>query len=532
MTQAYEPVLPLQFPQNYNMVTHFVDRHVAEGRGEKIAMICGEVQLTYFQLLDEVNRFGNALKSLGVEPEQRVLLLLPDSPEFVAAYFGAIKIGAIAVPTNTALRASDYGYFLDQSRAVVLVVHHLLMSEVASILPERRHLKHVIECGSPEKGDFLDWNLLLREQSPELKAAPAHPDDAAFWLWTSGSTLFPKGVVHLQHDWACCCEGYARGVLEISSQDRTFSSSKLFHAYGLGNGLMFPFYVGATTVLFSGRPKADVILRTAHHTKPSLFFSVPSLYAAMLERMEEEDCYDLSSIRLAVSAAEPLPAEIFKRWKRRFGTEILDGIGSTEVLHIYASSRSGEVKPGSTGRPVPGYELKITDEKGLPVPKGEVGDLWVRGESTAPCYWRNHQLSKQKIQGEWFCSGDKFRMDEDDFLWYEGRSDDLFRVSGQWVSPIEVENALIEHPAVLEAAVVPYETIKKLVKPKAFVVLKKNRRAGDTLVRELQEFVKNRITPYKYPRFIEFVTELPKSAAGKIRRSELRARANATAGAG
>ena len=332
----------------------------------------------------------------------------------------------------------------------------------------------------------------------------------------------PKAAVHLQHDWIYCCEGYARGVLNINENDRTFSSSKLFHAYGLGNGLLFPFHVGATTILYPGRPKPRPILQKAHETRPTLFFSVPTLYAAMLQETDRENRYDLSSVRLAVSAAEPLPADIYRRWRERFACEILDGIGSTEALHIYLSAREGKVKPGSTGQPVPGYELRIIDEAGREVPCGEIGDLMVRGESTAPFYWNRHQLSKERMRGQWFFTGDKYCVDSDGYYWYAGRSDDMFRVSGEWLSPIEVEGALIEHPSVLEAAVVRYQEEIGLQTPKAFVVLKQGISATDGLARDLQDFVKQRIAPYKYPRRIEFLAELPKTAAGKVLRHLLR----------
>jgi benzoate-CoA ligase len=310
-------------------------------------------------------------------------------------------------------------------------------------------------------------------------------------------------------------------ILDIGAADITFSSSKLFHAYGLGNALMFPFHVGAGSVLYSGRPQAAAILETVEKTKPTLFFSVPTLYAAMLQEAERK-AYDLSAVRLAVSAAEPLPAEIFRRWKDRFGLEILDGIGSTEVLHIYISASAGRVKPGSSGQPVPGYEARIVESDGTDAPAGVVGDLWIRGPSTALAYWNRRELTRDRMRGGWFVSGDKYRRDEDGYYWYAGRTDDMFRVSGQWVSPNEVEGALIEHGAVLEAAVVAFEEETKLYTPKAFVVVKDGVAPSAELARELQEFVKQRITPYKYPRRIEFLSELPKSAAGKLLRYKLR----------
>ena len=512
--------MSIDVPERYNIADHFLDRHVREGRGEKCAISCGSRKLTYGQIAEQVNRAGNGLLALGIQEEQRVLLLLPDVPEFAIAWFAVMKIGAVAVPTNTAVRYSDYAYFLDESRARVLIVHASLYEQVAPALSGRRYLRHVIVCGERVEG-HLHWDGWLTSASPLLTTAETGKDDAAFWLWTSGSTGRPKAAVHLHQDWVHCCENYASRVLGITAADITFSSSKLFHAYGLGNGLMFPFYVGATTVLHPERPQPASILETVQNTNPTLFFSVPTLYAAML-REAERTRYDLSTVRLAVSAAEPLPAEIFRRWKEHFGIEILDGIGSTEVLHIYISASPRRVKPGSSGQPVPGYDVRIVDSEGLDVAPGTIGDLWVRGPSTALTYWNRSQLSRDRMQGEWFVTGDKYSKDEDGYYWYAGRADDMFRVSGQWVSPTEVECALVEHESVLEAAVVAFEEETELYTPKAFVVLKDSVTGTPEVVRQLQEFVKQRITPYKYPRRIQFLSELPKSAAGKVLRYRLR----------
>ena len=510
----------LEVLDRYNLVCHFIDRHLREGRGDKTAIVCGGLQYTYAEIAAQVNRIGNVLLELGLYEEQRVLLVLPDIPEFAAAYFGTMKIGAVAVPTSTALRKDDYAYFLEESRAKVAIIHSALLSEFGPALSGQRYCKHVIVCGGAAEG-YLDWNELLKTASHRLEAAPTSKDDVAFWLWTSGSTGRPKAAVHAHRDWFYCCEYYARGVLDIRAEDVTFSSSKLFHAYGLGNGLMFPFHIGATTVLYPGKPLAKTVLQTAQSNRPSLFFSVPTLYAAMLQEAEQA-AYDLSSVRLAVSAAEPLPADIFNRWRDRFGVEILDGIGSTEVLHIYLSARPGQVRPGSTGQAVPGYELALLDHAGQPVLPGAIGDLMVSGPSTAHSYWNRQDLTRDRMRGPWFFTGDKYRVDEDGYYWYAGRTDDMFRVSGQWVSPIEVENALIEHSCVLEAAVIAFEEETGLHTPEAFVVLREGHTGSAELVRELQNFVKQRITPYKYPRRVEFLAELPKSPAGKLLRYQLR----------
>jgi len=506
----------------FNLADHFVDRHMREGRASKIAIRCGESIHSYGEVAADVNRIGNALLNLGLRRGRRVLLLLPDGPEFAAAYFGVIKIGAVAVPTNTSARASDYDYFLQESEAEILITHSAIFNQVAPVLNSQPYLQHVIVIGEPQSG-CLHWDELLAESSPELSAARTNDKDIAFWLWTSGSTGRSKAAVHLHRDWLCCCRSYASGILGIGPDDITFSSSKLFHAYGLGNGLMFPFHAGATTILFPGKVQAATVLEIAQRFRPTLFFSIPTLYALMLQEVERES-YCLNSIRIAVSAAEPLPAEICRRWQRTFGMEILDGIGSTEALHIYLSARPGCVTPGSTGTAVPGYELCIVDSDGGRVPVGTIGDLLVAGDSIAPCYWNRQELTSERMRGKWFLTGDKYRVDADGHYWYAGRSDDMFRVSGQWVSPTEVESALIEHDSVLEAAVVPYREDAELHTPKAFIVVRRNIAATSELARELQDFVKDRIAPYKYPRRIEFVDQLPKNAAGKVLRYALRER--------
>jgi benzoate-CoA ligase family protein len=513
-------------PRFFNLTDQFLDRHTREGRAQKVAIRCGDSVRTYGDLAADVNRAGNGLLRLGLQDEQRVLLLLPDCPEFAVAYFSVIKIGAVAVPTSTAARTADYDYFLRESKARILIVHSTLFAEVAPALGAQHFLRHVIVVGEPQSG-YLHWDEWLAQNSPELAVARTSGEEVAFWLWTSGSTGRPKAALHMHDDWTCCCRNYAVGVLGIGPDDITFSSSKLFHAYGLGNGLMFPFYAGASTVLFAGKAQAKAVLEIAQTARPTLFFSVPTLYAHMLQEAERES-YCLDSVRLAVSAAEPLPAEILRRWQRRFGVQILDGIGSTEVLHMYLSARPGNVKPGSTGIAVPGYKLRIVDSEDREVPPGTIGDLLVAGDSIAPCYWNRRQLTAERMRGRWFFTGDKYSMDKDGYYWYAGRSDDMFKVSGQWVSPAEVESALVEHECVLEAAVVAYREDTELHTPKAFVVLREGIAPTPDLARELQEFVKHRITPYKYPRHIEFMDKLPKTAAGKLLRYKLRELASGT----
>jgi len=508
----------------YNLADDLVDRHVRAEHGNHLAILCEEQRVTYRELGEIVSRAGHALIALGVAAGQRVLLVLPDSTEFVAAFLAAARIGAVAVPTNTTLRHTDYEYFLGESRAAAVVVHSALLTEVAPALEKWEVESRTIVTGDRVSG-YLHWADWLAGRSAALEAAATTASDPAFWLWTSGSTGQPKAAVHRHGDWAWCARHYARGVLNLTASDVTFSSSKLFHAYGLGNSLAFPLHAGAATILSPVRAQAKSVLEIVQRTRPTLFFSVPTLYAAMLQEASTSS-YDLSSVRLAISAAEPLPAEIFRRWQERFGIEILDGLGSTELLHIYLSARSGQVRPGSSGTPVPGYAIRVVDADGEDVAAGTVGDLLVAGESRAICYWNRPELTAARMRGSSFVTGDKYSVDADGYFWYAGRADDMFKVSGQWVSPIEIESTLADHASVLEAAVIAFEEASGLHTAKAFVVLRENCTAGQELANELQEFVKEKLTPYKCPRRIEFLSELPKSAAGKILRYKLREQAS------
>ena len=504
-----------------NVASHFVDRHLAEGRGDAVAVRCEDRTLTYRQLRELVDRTGNALRELGVEREQRVLMVCLDQPEFVGTFWGAIKIGAVPVPVNTLLRAADYLYVLEDSRARAAVVSAPLLAEVGPALQKATHLRHVLVAGGPS-GPYLGWEARAARAAASLEAAPTSPDDVAFWLYSSGSTGFPKAAVHLHHDMVVCTETYAREVLQLRPTDRVFSAAKLFFAYGLGNAGYFPMGVGAESVLYPHRATPEAVFEVISRFRPTLFFGVPTLYAGMLATKEAERRFDLSSLRLCVSAGEALPAEIYTRWRERFGVEIIDGIGTTEIGHIFLSNRPGAVRPGSSGTPVPGYEAVIVDDAGQPVPPGEVGNLRVKGDSTMAYYWNQHEKTKATLFGHWIQTGDKYYQDRDGYFWYCGRADDMLKVGGIWVSPIEVEATLVGHPAVLEAAVVGHEDSDGLVKPKAFVVLKEPGTASEALAGELQGFVKDRIAPYKYPRWIEFVAELPKTATGKIQRFKLR----------
>jgi benzoate-CoA ligase family protein len=523
----FSPALAL--PDGYNAASAFLDGALAKGWGTRTAIRSGDQTLTYAQVAEGANRAGNALRALGVEMEQRVAVLLYDSPQFAYSFFGAMKIGGVPVPINTQLRPQDYLYMLNDSRARVLLVEADLWAQMASLRQQLTVLRHVVVVrrdsangGADLSGAVIDFERLIAGARAELAPAPTTRDDTAFWLYSSGSTGFPKGCVHLQHDMHVCAELYAKPFLSLTPDDVTFSAAKLYFAYGLGNGLYFPLSVGASAIHYPGRITAEVAFRVISEQRPTIFFGSPTLYAAMLAIPDAASRFDTSSLRLCVSAGESLPADLFTRWRDRFGTEILDGIGSTEILHIFISNRAGEVKPGSSGRVVPGYEALIVDEQGQPVPQGEIGNLLIAGDSTCTQYWNKHERTKATILGSWIQTGDKYYQDEQGYYWYCGRSDDMLKVSGQWVSPVEVEAALITHASVLEAAVVGRADADGLIKPQAFVVLQTGVTPSDELADELKQHVKATLVPHKYPRWIVFVVELPKTATGKVQRYILR----------
>jgi benzoate-CoA ligase family protein len=482
-----------------------VDRNLEAGRGGKTAIRCAGEELTYAQLHDRVCRAGNALRALGVGREDRVLMILDDTPAFPALFLGAMRMGAVPVPVSFLDTLDNFRHYIRDSYARVVVAEDAVLERLG---PLDTHT--VAASQLPE---------ILAEHPGETTPADTHRDDMAFWLFSGGSTGFPKGVVHLHHDIPYTCETFAKEILQIAEGDVTFSSTKLYHAYGLGNNLTFPYWVGATTVLRPGRPDPKGLLETAQAHKPTLFFSVPTLYGAMVNLPDAAE-HDLSSVRMCVSAAEPLAPEVLRRWQRCFSLDIIDGIGSTEMLHIYCSNRPGDVHPGTSGRPVGGYELVLLDENRAPVPEGDVGNLYVRGDSALAHYWHQHEKTKAALFGDLFFTGDRYRVDDDGCYVYEGRADDMIKVGGLWASPIEIENVLVEHPRVLEAAAVGVEH-GYTTRVKAFVICRGD--AGDVgLAQELQEWCKSRLRRYEYPHFIDFVDELPKTPTGKIQRYKLR----------
>jgi benzoate-CoA ligase len=513
----------IKLPENFNVASLIVDRPVADGRSTKVAIECGDETVTYQNLLARTNQVGNALRQLGVDLEHRVLLALPDSPEFLYCFFGAIKIGAVAVPVNPWLRAQDYEYLLSDTRARVAVFSEASLPEVQKVSHGRlRYLKKIVLVGNSDE-QFLSLSELMEAASPELDPEPTEKDDAAFWLYSSGSTGPPKGCVHLHHDMVISSEAYAKGILRMDECDRCYSVARLFFAYGLGNAGYFPLYCGATTVLSPARPSPAGIFADVERYRPTLFFSVPTNYAALLaHRCGDGKEFDLSSIRHAISAGESLPSPLFERFKQRFGIEILDAWGSTETLHMVLSNSPGEVRPGSSGKIIPGYEAKVVNEQGMVVPKGEIGQLLIKADSTCIGYWNQHEKTKDTFEGAWFRTGDKYYQDEDGYFFYAGRADDLFKVNGRWLSPAEVESALIAHPAVREAGVVAREDRAGLIKPAAYVVLDERFIPSDTLRRELQDWVGKKLSSYKKPHWIEYLPELPKTATGKLQRFKLR----------
>jgi benzoate-CoA ligase len=533
----------ITLPENFNVATHFVDRNVQEGRGDKIAIECGDERVTYQQLLENTNRAGNALLALGVRPEERVLLLLLDTPEFLYAFFGAIKIGAVAVPVNTQAKPQDYEYMLNDCRARVALVSAPLLPHLQSIPKERlRYLQEIVVSEVKEENalgnaknevssrtQYSDAHHLLQNlmpsSSPDLQAALTSKDEPAFWLYSSGSTGACKGCVHLHHDMVVCCELYAKGILHMQETDRCFSVARLFFAYGLGNAGYFPLGCGATTILSPVRPVPATIYVDIERYRPTLFFSVPTNFAALLAHHREDGKeFDLSSVRHAISAGESLPAPLFHRFKERFGVEILDSLGSTETLQMVIANRPGEAKPGSSGKIIPGYEARIVDENGNSVATNEIGDLLIKGDSTCSGYWNKHEQTKETFVGGWFRTGDKYYQDDEGYFWYAGRSNDVFKVHGLWLSPAEVESVLIAHPAVREAAVVAREDHDGLTKAAAYVVLSDGFAPSEVLSRELQELVGQKVGGYKRPHWIEFLPGIPKTATGKLQRFKLRER--------
>ena len=507
------------FASSFNVAVHMIDRHIHEGRADKTAYITQRETVSYGQLAERVNRCGSALLDAGIPPGGRMLMIVKDCPEFVYLYYGAIKAGIIPVPINTLLRAADYEYMIDDSECSALIYSPELEGEVGPALSAASRTPPFVAL---TEGDGGLGNMIAAASD----ALAPHPSDAmsdCFWLYSSGSTGRPKGTVHRQRDLLVNAVLYAQPVLQITEDDIMFSAAKLFFAYGLANSMNFPLMYGASTVLSDERPTPEMTFRIIEKHRPTIYYGVPTLYAAQCRALETEKP-DLSSLRVCVSAGEPLPAPIFNRWKDAVGIPPLDGIGSTEAVHIFITNRLEDAKPGTSGKVLPGYEARIVGDDGQDVPPGEVGRLLVRGPSMAAYYWNQPERTAQTMLGDdWVNTGDTYTQDEEGYYVYNGRSDDMIKVGGIWCSPIEIESRLIEHPAVLEAGVVGREDDDGLVKPEAHIILKEAGDGNDGLAAELLEHCKDGLARYKYPRWFNFVEELPKTATGKIQRFKLRA---------
>jgi benzoate-CoA ligase family protein len=501
-----------QPPEQFNIADHFLDARVRDGKGARPAVHTDAGTLTYREIQALANQFGHVLTEAGVEPEQRVIIALPDGPAFVAALFGTLKIGAVVVMVNPELKPDAIDYFYRYTRARVVVAHRDTARVFQTAARGARHLKTVVVLGEKALDDGL-------AQAPAvLDSFPTHRDDAAIWLFSGGTTGQPKAVVQTHASFANTTECYAKGVIGYTERDVTLSVPKLYFGYATGSNLLFPFAVGAATTLFPEAATPDVLFQKIARFRPTILINVPTMINHMVSHAGAAT-HDLSCLRLATSAGEPLPVELYHRWTRTFGVELLDGLGTAEMWHIFISNRPGQARPGTLGTAVPGFDVKVCDDEGRELPAGEVGALWVRGDSRAIGYWQQMEKTKQGFRGEWYVSGDMLRRDPDGYFTYCGRVDDLLKVSGRWLAPQEVENCLMQHPAVEEVAVVGVVGEHGLVKPHAFVVAKTRR---DGLAEELQAFVRERLEPYKYPRAVIFLDALPRTHLGKVDRARLR----------
>ena len=523
--------MTIEFPEKFNLGHYFLYHNLDAGREDKPCLYFEEQVFTYGETCRMSNRVGNALRELGVDLEDRILIALPDCPEFVWSWFGAARIGAVITMVNPLLPASDYPYYLEYTRARVAVIHESLVAAFTEASRSTTHLRAIVVVGDLPTDDdvprrsngpaWVSFNHIILSAATECTQADTHRDDIAIWLFTSGSTGHPKGAVHLQHDLPFNTEVFAKGTIGVNENDLTLAVPKLFFGYATGTNLLFPFAVGAATALFSERSTPEKIYSAIERYRPTILTTVPTMINAMLNANTGTD---LSSLRFCYSAGEALPVELYERWKKTFGIEIYDGIGSAEMFHIYISNRPGDVKAGSLGRLVTGYEAKIVGPDGAEVAAGEMGTLRVRGDSAALCYWNAHEESKKTFAADWCTTGDQFHVDEQGYYWYHGRADDMLKVSGVYVAPTEIENCLLQCGPVLECAVIGHDDGDGLIKPKAYIVLREGETPGEALANEIKDFVKARLALYKYPRWIEFVSSLPKNDRGKINRKELKTR--------
>jgi len=513
-----ESVTPnaLRFSEIFNVAVAFIDRHVADGRGDHVALRCEGEEVTYAQLAENVGRAGNALLKLGLTPGDRLVMAALDGPMFFYIFWGAVKAGVIPIAASTFLKAAEYRFLIADAQCAGFVYSSALAAEVADIARASPHLRVVLPIEG--RNSLAE---LVAAAAPRLDPAPTTATADCFWLYSSGSTGNPKGVVHLHRDMVVTSERYGRKIAGIKPDDIVFCASKLFFSFGFGGGMTFPLWVGASTVVQPERATAELALDYLERSRATVFFGVPTLYSQMIHAYEKRP-RRLGGLRRCLSAGEALPATVFNRWKDLTGVSILDGIGSTEVLHIFVSNRIDDIRPGTSGRPVAGYEVKIVGEDGNVVPEGEIGTLWVKGESNARCYWNNPEKSRTTMVGAWLNTGDMYYVDADGYYVNAGRGDDMLKVGGMWCSPIEIEAKLLEHPKVREAAVIGRPDEDNLIKPAAYLVLRNPEDENDASAAELRHFCKDQLTGFKYPRWIHFVPELPKTITGKIQRFKLR----------
>jgi benzoate-CoA ligase len=512
------------FPEHFNMADYFLYHNLDEGRENKVCLYYEDQSWTYAEVANLSNKTGNVLRDLGLKIEDRVLLVLPDCPEFVWTWFGAARIGAVITMVNPLLPAADYEYYLDYTRAPVAVVHQSVLPNFLEAMKSASYLKAVCVVGdqvpASAQVSFVNFRESVNSANAECPRADTRRDDIAIWLFTSGSTGHPKGAVHLQHDLPYNTEVFAKATMGVNEDDLTVSVPKLFFGYATGTNLLFPFAVGGATALFSERSTPEKMFEVIKRYRPTILTTVPTMINSMLN-LRDSSLSDLASLRFCYSAGEALPIELYERWTSSIGVDICDGIGSAEMFHIYITNRPGDIKPGSLGRVVEGYEARIVDADNSEVPIGQMGTLKIKGDSAALCYWNAHEKSKDTFAGDWCTTGDQFHVDENGYYWYHGRTDDMLKVSGVFVAPAEIENCLLQHEAVLECAVVGHE-FEGLVKPKGFVVLREGYFASEQLSEEIKQFVKTNIAVYKYPRWIEFVDSIPKNDRGKTDRRKLK----------
>jgi 4-hydroxybenzoate-CoA ligase len=511
----------------YNAATDFIDRNVDRGFGDKIAFTDSGRALSYAELQVDTCRFAAALHQLGLREESRIILLFQDTVDYPVAFWGAIRAGIVPIPVNTLLTADQYAYLFADSRAAAAVVAAPLAPTLLSIRDRLPYLRSIVVVGASADDkarlrDVLFFESVLREADARPFTAPTMSDEVAFWMYTSGSTGDPKAVKHVHTTLMASARLMGQGIVSIQPDDVTFSAAKLSFSYGLGNAMAFPMSVGASTALLPDRPTPDAVLGTLRRHRPTIFYAVPSLYAALLAHPAIGPGAGSDRLRLCISAGEALPADLARRWRAVVGVDILDGLGSTEMFQTFLSNRTGDLRYGSTGKPVPGYEVKIVDESGSELAAGEIGELVVRGPTAGEGYWNQRAKSRRTFVGEWTYTGDKYFRDQDGYYYCCGRTDDMFKVNGMWVSPFEVEAALTSHEAVLDAAVIGKQDRDGLIKPKAFIVLKSGYGADEQLLESLRFHVKERAGPWKYPRWIDVCPDLPRTATGKLQRFKLR----------